>query len=329
MKMQVKLIDNPVNKKDAQMMAHLYVREKYGNLPSVGIPAVQDNIWVVPINVKYPRVFFDKGTDRPKKVRYMNFEKVGEIKIDGNSGEIIDKPRYFDIKSEIKGKLDFIQNSVQKALVKTGAQNFSKLPFSEHMHTPIEDILAFLLLKDKLDLQNEISLLNDEERDRYMKNIDLLISTGLIRQSDNLIIPDNALIEIERSTGDIYLKMNKALSYFFAQGYENISSIQQVLGPYLTISGYIYSQSIEYDDVIPVEFQEIQSIIQQNYGQLIKQMKIPRYLIQLNEVGLIDQTVISGEDIWLPKKDILRNVKLEDTLLSPIRNMFIDSRISV
>lgn len=327
--MQVKLIENPINKKDAQMMAHLFVREKYGNLPSIGIPAFQDNIWVVPINVKYPRVFFEKGTNRPKKVRYMNFEKVGEIKIDANRGDIIDKPRYFDIKSEIKAKLDFIQISVQKALVKTGAQNFSKLPFSEHMHTPIEDIIAFLLLKDKLDLQNEISLLTDEERDRYMKNIDLLISTGLIRKSDNLIIPDNALIEIERSTGDISSKMNKALSYFFAQGYDNISSIQQVLGPYLTISGYIYGQSIEYDDVIPVEFQEIQSIIQQNYGQLVKQMKIPRYLIQLNEVGLLDQSVIRGEDVWFPKADILRNVKLEDTLLTPIRNMFIESRASV
>jgi hypothetical protein len=182
-------------------------------------------------------------------------------------------------------------------------------------------------LRDKIDLDSEISFLTPEEREKYLKNIDLLISTGLIRKNENFVIPDNALIEIERSTGDISSKMNKALSYFFAQGYDNISSIQQVLGPYLTISGFIYGQSIEYDDVIPIEFQEIQTVIQQNYGQLIKQMKIPRYLIQLNEVGLIDQNVIRGEDVWLPKPEILRQVKLEDTILAPIRNMFIESRV--
>jgi len=327
--MQVRLLESPINKKDAQKRAHLFVREKYGNLPSVGIPEIQDNVWIIPINVKYPRVFFESATNKPKKVRYMNFERIGEIKIDANNGDIVDKPRSWDIKSEIKGKLDFVQLTVQKALVKTGAQNFSKLPFSEHMHTPIEDIISFLLLKDKIDLETELSILSEEEKEKYLKNIDLLITTGLIRKNDNFVLPDNAFVEIERSSDNISSKLSKALSYFFAQGYDNISSIQQVLGPYLTISGYIYGQSIEYDDIIPVEYSEIQALIQQSYGQSIKQMKIPRYLIQLNEVGLLDQSSCRGEDMWLPKTDILRSVRMEETLLSPIRNMFIDSTARV
>jgi hypothetical protein len=110
-------------------MAHFFVRERYGNLPSVGMPALHNNCWIIPIHVKYPRVLFEKGTNHPKKVRYMNFEKVGEISIDADKGDIIDKPRYYDIKSEILEKLDFVQISVQKALVKTGAGNFSRLPF--------------------------------------------------------------------------------------------------------------------------------------------------------------------------------------------------------
>lgn len=327
--MQARLLECPINKKEAQKRAHFFVREKYGNLPSVGIPEIQDNLWIIPINVKYPRVFLDSTTNKPKKVRYMNFEHVGEIKIDSNNGDIVDKPRYWDIRSEIKAKLDFVQINVQKALVKTGAQNFSKLPFSEHMHTPIEDIISYLLLRDKIDLEIELAFLSDDEKEKYLKNIDLMISTGLIRKNDNLILPDNAFIEIEGSSGNISTKLSKALSYFFAQGYDNISSIQQVLGPYLTISGYIYGQSIEYDDVIPVEFSEIQSLIQQSYGQAIKQMKIPRYLIQLSEVGLLDQCSTSGEETWLPKIDILKNVRLEESLLSPIRNMFIDSAARV
>ncbi|MFA5415634.1 MAG: hypothetical protein WC295_09075 [Methanoregula sp.] len=37
------------------------------------------------------------------------------------------------------------------------------------MHSPIEDILAYLLLKDKIDLDSEISSLAPEEKKRYKK----------------------------------------------------------------------------------------------------------------------------------------------------------------
>jgi hypothetical protein len=49
-----------------------------------------------------------------------------------------------------------------------------------------------------------------------------------------------------------------------------------------------------------------------------------RYLIQLNEIALLDQTIIKGENVWLPRMEILKNVIMEDSILSPIQNMFID-----
>lgn len=321
--MQIRIVDIPIEKEEAQKIAHFLVREKYGNLPSVGRPVLKDNIWIIPIEVKYPRISFEKITNRPHKVRYMNFENVGEIKVDANNGIIIDKPRYYDLRNEINTRLDFIQISVQKALVKVGANRFSKLPFSEHMHTPIQDIIAYLLINDTLNLQEEIASLSEQDQEKYLKNVDLLIKTGLVRRNENLLVPDNALIEIEQSEDEVSSKLAKALSYFFIQGYENIQSIQQVLGPYLIISGYIYEQSIEYDDMAEVDYNEILAVLQRYYGQLVKLFKLPRYLIQLMEVGLIEQKIVGGENVWRPKQEVLYEVKGQDEILSPIKNMFI------
>lgn len=322
---QVNLLPAPIDKREAEKRAHVYVREKYGNLPSVGDPILEDNTWRIPIEVRYPRVLFEKGTNRPKKVRYMNFENVGELKIDANKGDLLHKPRYWDVRREIEQQLNLVQVTVQKALVKTGADRFSKLPFSEHMHTPIVDIIAYLLINDHLDLTQEFSQLNDKEKDKYNNVVETLISMDLVRKSTDLLIPGNALVEIERKQEDLYLKLADALAYFFVQGYQNIQSVHQVLGPHLTISGYIYQQSVEYDDLIPVDFDEIQKVVRYSYGTVLKQLKLPRYLIQLEEIGVIKITSIKGEDVWTPHQDLLDKVKMEEEILSPIKRMFIGS----
>ena len=326
---QIRIADYSLRKEDIVKIAHEFIREKYGNLPSLGAPSLAEDKWIIPINFKYPRILFDEYSKRPKKVRYMRFDNLGEITIDANKGVIIDKPRYYDLRNDICKNLDMIQMNVQKALVKVGANMFSHLPFSEHMHTPIQDIISYLLIHDTLNIRNEIDQLTGQEKEKYLKNIDLLTDTGLVRRNEDLLIPDNALIEIEQSEDDISKKLSKALAYFFAQGYENINSIQQVLGPYLLISGYIYEQSVEYDDFISVPYSEIQLIFQRFYGQLIKYFKIPRYLIQLIDVGLIDKKIVNGEYNWLPKESILSMVKDEDELLSPIRNMFVEKAAGI
>lgn len=326
--MSYKLVDFNITKEEAEDIAHDLIKNKYGNLPSTGKPYLEGTFWIVPINVKYPRVFFDKNTNRPKKIRFMNFEKIGEIKIDANKGVPVEKPNYYTVRSEINERLDFIKTNVEKALVKVGADKFSKLPLSEHMHTPIEDIISYLLINDSIDLNTEFSNLSNDILEKYIKNVDSLIKVGLVRKTEsNLLIPDNALIEIESISDILSNKLSKSLSYFFAEGYEDISSIRQVLGPYLSITGHIYEQSIEYDEIMPVNYFEIQNLMKRYYREFVKQFKIPRYLIQLIEVGLIKQEIINGENVWLPTKKILENIKGEDEILSPIKELFIPNII--
>jgi hypothetical protein len=103
---QINLLPTPIGKREAEKRAHMYVREKYGSLPSVGEPILEGGAWRIPIEVRYPRVLFEKGTNRPKKVRYMNLEDIGEIRIDANKGDLLHKPRYWDVRREIEQQLN-------------------------------------------------------------------------------------------------------------------------------------------------------------------------------------------------------------------------------
>ena len=214
------------------------------------------------------------------------------------------KPRYGDLKHKIKENFEFVQTSVQKALIKSAAMQFSKLPFSEHMHSPIIDVIAYLLINERIELSQEIGQLHEKDREKYLKIIDTLEEIGLIQRTNNYLLPDNALIEIEHQNETLYSQLSNALAFYFSHGYENIQSVHQVVGPHLTISGYIYQQSIEYDDLTPVKYEEIRRIVHLIYRQDLKQIKIPRYLIQLNKVKLIELESKHGEDTWLPNVDV-------------------------
>ena len=320
-----------MDKSEAEKMAHTLIREKYGNLPSIGSLAYKDGIWAISIDVKYPRILFDPAKNRPKKVRFMSLKDVGLIKIDENEGVILNKPRYYDLsydlRDEIETRLDSIKINVQKALVKVGAARFSKLPLSEHMHSPIQDIIAYLLINDTLDLNQFFSTYSKVEQSKYLKHVDALIETGLVRRNNDILIPDNALIEIERNEDDLTSKLPNALSYFFSFGYDNIKSIQQVLGPYLLISGDIFTRSIEYGELTTVGYNELLRALQRKYGSSIKSFRLPRYLIQLITVGLIDQKMEAGENLWIPNEDLLIEVENQNEILSPVREMFIENII--
>lgn len=322
----------PVDKIIAREKAHFFVKEKYGNIPSIGEPILENNVWNIPIEARYPRIRFDEITNMPKKVRYMKFDNIGFLKIDANYGTVIEKSRSWDVRTEIQRNLEFIQNNVQKALVKCGADKFSKLPFSEHMHTPVIDILSYLLINEYIDINEVGESFTEKDDIKYKKIMDILLSMNLIRESDdsNRIYPGNILIEIESSDyineesgSRISDKLSQAMAYFFANGYEHLDSINMVLGAHLSISGYIYQQGIEYNEIVPVRTDDIFKFFRTLPNSFHKLIKIPRYLIQLDKVGIIKLESHKGEDVWLPENNIFEDVLHQERLLTPINGMFL------
>jgi hypothetical protein len=327
--MQDHLIDLLITKEEAKRKAHFFVREKYGTIPSLSTPKMLDDGWHIPIVARYPRVLFDTTTNRPKKVRFMKFDNLGELVVDNKTGEITSKPTYWDLRTGIKDNLEYVKNTVQQALIKAGAKQFSKSPFSEHMHTPIIDIIAYVLMNNKLQISEEIGRLAEIDREKYIAIINTLVKMGLLDWTGDILSPGNMLVQIEGQSDDLPTKLSDSLAFFFAEGYEDIQSIHQVLGPHLTISGFIFQQSIEYDDLTPISTGQIEEVIQLSYRQEVKRIKTPRYLIQLNKVGIIEQKTINHEEVWLPNEEIFYGVKAQDNILAPLKNIFQNSAARV
>jgi len=313
------LSDLPVTEKDAQKFAYNVIRSELGSIPYPGTPQLKENIWIVPIMVRYPRVLSDDIREVPERVRFMNFENLGEIKIDATKGELLYRPRYYDMSNVIRENLRKVRTTVEMALVKVGASRFAQLPFPEHMHTPIADILSWLLIKDRIDLSKDLFLIGVDGSDKYIQNINLLESVGLVRKSGNLILPDNNLIEIETRCTTLPEKISNSMAFFFEKGYTFIESINQVLGPHLTIAGFCYENALEYGDLVPINYETIDRMIVGIYRQEMKKFKLPRYLIQLESVGLLEETNISGKVVWKGNEDIFDKIQQEEEILQPIR----------
>ena len=318
--MQRTLCDMPVSEEDARKFAYDVIRSELGSIPYPGKPRLDDaGIWIVPITARYPRVLSDVARDVPEKVRFMNFEDIGEIKIDANRGELIYRPKYYEISNAIKGNLERVRTTVEMALVKVGANRFAKLPFPEHMHTPIVDILSWILINDKIDISEDLSSIGIDDKEKYIQNVGLLETVGLVRRSGNLIIPDNNLVEIETTYQTLPEQISHSMSFFFEKGYASIDSIKQVLGPHLTITGFCYETALEYGGLVPINYGAIDRMIADVYRQEVKRFKLPRYLIQLESVGLLEETTISGKTAWQGKEDIFDRIQGEEEILQPVR----------
>lgn len=317
--MQRILADMPVSEKDAHKFAYDIIRTELGSTPYPGKPELEDETWIVPIHVRYPRILSDEAGEAPEKARFMNFENVGVIKIDANKGSLVDRSSYYEVRSAIQEQLDRVRTTVEMALVKVGANKFAHLPFPEHMHTPIVDILSWVLINDKIDIFKDLSLVSVVDKEKYLQHITVLESTGLVRKSGDLIIPDNSLVEIERRYKMLSEKISHAMAFFFEKGYTYIDSIKQVLGPHLTITGFCYEMALEYGEVRHLDYKSIERMVLQRYRQEVKRIKLPRYLIQLESVGLLRETKVAGKSVWSGRKSIFEEIQGEEEILQPIR----------
>jgi hypothetical protein len=317
---QNQLVDLPVDERSAEKLAYYWIRSTIGNIPHVGTPIKIGDIWSVPIHVNYPRLFKDIATERPLKLRFMRFKNIGEVKIDAIKGLIIDKPTFYQVQHKISENLTLIQKTVQKALVKVGANYFSELPFPSHMPTPLLDILSWLLVNDKINASVDFEQINEEESKKYQQNIDLLVKYGLAEVEGDIVTPGNYLIEIESKGKNYHEKLSKAISFFFEKGYEEVESINQVIGPYLTLSSICYGRSLEYGSVLPQKYSEIESDFMESYTE-IKRIKLPRYLVQLEAVNILESKTIGGTVSWSANKNLFDKMCSERDILEPIAGL--------
>lgn len=313
-------MDMPIDKRKAEEIALYHIRENIGNIPHIGKIIEEEDKFIVSIEVAYPRIIVDEVTKEPKKTRFLNVGVVGNLVIDKLRGNIIDKPRFYDVQRNIKERLDYVTERVEKALVKIGASNFSNLPFPTHIHTPVIDIISWLLVKDKLEI-SELEYLSADYQVKYITHLDALEKVGLVERSGNIIMPGSVLVGIEEAEHTGPARLSSALTHFFREGYEYIESIRQVLGPHLTLSSIVYQRSLETEELIPFTFEHIEKCFFDYYrGE--KKIKIPRYLMQLESIGILEESVEHGNVVWYGIENIFNKLR-GDELIEPVREILI------
>lgn len=290
----------------AAQEAEKTLRFEIGNLPHLGTPERTDGEYVFPIQIRVPRVIFDENQEDPIDVRFMSSEEIGEIRVDGTSGEVVDRTKIPTIERRIRNKKKQVDEAVQKALVKASAQKFSLLPFPEHRYAPIQDLLAEVILNGQITVER-LDSLGNKERNKYERYIETLSEIGLLRWEDGRITANDHLIEIEAQTGRPSKALEGALAHFFEQGANNLDMIRSILKPYLTIAGYYYRRSLEMDNLPRIPERQFRQEIESAYtGQQGRQksFKVSRYLLQLEEVGILLSESENGNRAWVGSQDV-------------------------
>lgn len=322
--MQEKLPIKNLDKKGILKRAHFFIRENYGTIPSAGEPIFKKGVWNVPIHANYPRILFDEIKKQPKKVRFMGFKNLGTIEFSEN-GEVISNPRYYEITGTIQHKLREIRESIEKALVKVAADRFSLLTFPDHMFTPIQDILSWLIINDRLKLKEFLEKISSDKKEKYLQNIKILEDVNLIKQEKGLVLPAESLIEVEMNTKlNNVKKLYAALTIFYQRGYEHLDAITSFLGPHLIISGHVYRESIECNEKIAVKENEFKELINECYYDKSKLTKLPRYLLQLEGIEVLLPSK-KKENAWEPNPSLFNKLQGEEEIIAPIQNMIIQN----
>lgn len=318
------MVVNPLPAEVVRKRAREVIREQIGTIPSPGEPIlkrveindVKRQVYEVPIIVFHPVLITDPVTGVTRKVRFKNLGCVGKIIIDAYGGEVIERTSIVDIKKAIKQKLDEISTLVDKILVRIEAKKFASLPLSEHVHSPVEDIISTLILLDRINIDEQIDILPEDERVKYKEILRILSEVGLVEIRGNLVLPGNILIELESRFDTHEEVLRSALAHFFEEGYEYINTIRVVLGPYLLLTRKIYEIALESGELVPLEFSIIKRFLEEEYipsQAKLKFIKLPRYLLQLERVKLLKYLKKNGKDCWIGTEDTFRKLmKNED-----------------
>lgn len=317
---QNRLVDFPVDEDAARKLALLEIRENLGTIPAPGDPRRDNSHWVVPIVVRYPRAIFSAEERAPERMRFMDFGELGRVKLNSQTGEVVDRTRYYDLQHRIHDKLREIRNTVEKALVRSSSERFARMAFPEHMHSPVLDLISWIMIHGELGSQRLESLAGPESG-KYLRYVMMLSTVGLLEVRDDLISPTPYFIEIESQQKSLNDRITDALSFYFSRGYEQIDSIRQFVGPQLMVSGLVYEASLGIDEPVATPYSDIERALLEGYRETKKVLQLPRYLAQLEGVELLERNSSFGEPAWQPSAEAFGRFLEEGNLLEPVLSL--------
>lgn len=319
--------DTAVEHDEARRLASERARSSYGTFVRVGEGEYNSNRneYRFPLLLRRPRLVHESDGDGVIDVRFYSEQAFGEIVIDGKTRDI-DAPHPETVFSKIRSREEEIERAIRKALVSTSGRKFAHLPFLENQFSPLEDIISQLLLKREISVQDIREV--DENRDppRYQEYVNELQDVELADSpTADTITAGDRLIKIHKDNGEQFDNaLNEAMGVYFENNVDEFDMIYRTLGPYLVIAGRYYQRAIGREDLPAIHEQELRDAVASEYnGQRRVRMlfKFSRYLIQLQEVDILEPEYRNDTRMWIGDEDIQSGIEKAAVEFDPIQEL--------
>jgi hypothetical protein len=322
-----------VSENEARRLAMDAVRYNLGTYPRLGTGEFnQEELqYEYPILLRSPKLILDGTKENAIDLRYLSPVEVGEVIVDARSREV-DYPTKRQVKSELEDYEESLNEAIQKALVRASGSSLSHLPFPENQYAPLQDILSEVILNGEI-AKDALKMMDAEaDKDKYSKYLDSLIELDLLTRRDLVYRSGDVLDTIQEK--DTFRghelkthhdELNAALGLYFEHNVGEFDMIKRTLGPYLALAGFYYRRAMELGELPVIQESDLRNGIKLEYTGKERQEKLfktSRYLIQLEDVGVLKTVYQNGERFWDGNDKVFDQLKTSTDQLGPVTELF-------
>lgn len=314
-----------ISEDEARRYAEDVVRSELGMFLRLGDGEYNrsENEYQFNLVIRSPKTIRDAPNGEVADVRFFSELDLGQVTVDGKSGEVA-RPNIPTIKSKIRNQEEQVEIAVRKALVSAAGHRFAHLPFPENQYAPLEDILSHVLLHGTLSM-DDISMMDaDRDNRRYHEYTQNLLELDLLSQDGNTLTSGDVLIGIEDECESYQEAINTAIGRYFEHNLGEFDTINRTLGPYLVIASRYYRRALELEELPLIDEDELrQSIISEYSGkeQRQKLMKFYRYLVHLENVGILRSVNQGGKRLWVGDDEVDNLLREQTEYLGPVQTL--------
>lgn len=287
--------------------------------------------YTFPIILRSPKLILDGDKENAVDLRFLDPLEVGKVVVDAKTKDV-DHPTGRQVKKELKNYEEELNAAIQKALVRASGSNLSHLPFPENQYAPLQDILSEVILNGEI-AADELEMMDGfGDSEKYMKYIDSLVEVDLLKRGDEVFRSGDVLNTIQEKhqfkgheLETHQDKLNAALGRYFEHNVGEFKMIKRTLGPYLAIAGFYYRRALELNELPVIKEKELRDGIKFEYSgreRRKKLFKMSRYLIQLEDVGVLTSMYQGGERYWVGDETTFNRLKETADQLGPVTELF-------
>jgi hypothetical protein len=287
--------------------------------------------YTFPIILRSPKLILDEDKKNAVDLRFLDPIEVGEVTVDAQSKDV-DYPTPRQVKKELEKYEEELNAAIQKALVRASGSNLSHLPFPENQYAPLQDILSEVILNGEIAADDLEMMDSYEDGEKYMKYIDSLVELDLLKRGGDVFRSGdvlNTIQEKDKFEGHELEthqdELNAALGRYFEHNVGEFEMIKRTLGPYLAIAGFYYRRALELDELPVIKEQELRDGIKLEYSGRERQKKLfkmSRYLVQLEDVGVLKSVYQGGERYWAGDDNTFQRLRDTADQLGPVTELF-------